>query len=182
MSEILSQSDTVQQSAQFGLVVDAFRLILKRRTIPARCPKLLNYFYGPRQAEYRADIASIILERKCVKSGKECQWNNWYKLIIKTVDAPGNSIADKEVNAVEMIWNEILGPRSKQVKTGPRSKQVKTWGEHYNEFRAYCRDLTSQQLANVLADEWKRRTDNPGDECFDACYSAARDETNRRGE
>lgn len=56
----------------------------------------------------------------------------------------------------------------------------KTWKQHYNEFKAYCRNLTDTQLDNVIADERERRKNNPGDECFDACYEAARDERSRR--
>ena len=91
------------------LVADAFRMKLATRTISPRARNLLDHFYGPYHQQARADIASVILGRKIVKSGKEAQWGNWHKLIIQSVGAVGGCIAEREQNAAELIWDEILG-------------------------------------------------------------------------
>jgi len=59
---------------------------------------------------------------------------------------------------------------------------VKNWKQHYQEFLAYCRSLTDSQLENVIEAERQRHRDNPDDEYFDACYSAAKHERYRRYE
>lgn len=95
------------------LVCDAFRFVMKTRSIKPRTGGLINLFFGPGSQQYRADMASIILERKCNKSSKEAQFFNWRQMILDAMNVESGCLAARERAAEEIIWNEILGTEGK---------------------------------------------------------------------
>lgn len=91
------------------LVCDAVRNVMKVRAIKPRGGNFFNLFFGPHAQQHRAEMASIILERKCNKSSKEAQFFNWRQLILDTMQAGGDCLAARERLAETMIWDEIEG-------------------------------------------------------------------------
>lgn len=57
---------------------------------------------------------------------------------------------------------------------------AKSYRQHFWEFLDYCHTLTNSQLEYVLELERERNRNNPDDECYQACYDAAKQETEAR--
>jgi hypothetical protein len=57
----------------------------------------------------------------------------------------------------------------------------KSYNDHYEEFYCYCVGLTDNQLGNVIEAERERHDCAPNDECYAACYCAAKAVARERG-
>jgi hypothetical protein len=58
---------------------------------------------------------------------------------------------------------------------------AKSFDHYYEEFKGYCNTLSNIQLENVVMDEKARHKANPDDDCYKACYEAAKAEMEKRG-